>query len=255
MQALSVLPLPHAFLVSDEFAPVPAKFDLDFTFKLKIDRADEKLKEQEQEFSFACPNPQGSLVTADEIFDNGQIRPIFPVFDQSILFSSTASHLRPPLKKLFIEQQHDIFPSGSEPQGQPEGLLRELSQKTTVLDLGVEDSKEICKKSNSTGFSKLWRFRRDQKLRSNSDGEDAFVLLNTLAPANSETKGKNVTVKKGKDGRRRSRTTSSVAHEKLYVMNRKRKESDKRRSFLPYRQQLVGFFANVNGFSKNLHPF
>ena len=176
MQALSVLPLPHAFLVADEFAPGPVKFNQDFTFKLKIDHNDEKFKEQEQEFSFACPNPQGSLVTADEIFDNGQIRPMFPVFDQSILFTNkhraAALHLRPPLKKLFVEQQCDIFPSDSEPQGQPEGLLIcELPRKTTALESEVEDSKEMCKKSNSTGFSKLWRFRQDMKLRSNSDGK------------------------------------------------------------------------------------
>ena len=50
--------------------------------------------------------------------------------------------------------------------------------------------------------------------------------------------------------------TSSSAHEKLYMMNRKRKrkESDTRRLFLPYKQQLVGFSTNVNGFSRILHP-
>ena len=107
-------------------------------------------------------------------------------------------HLRPPLKKLFVEQQCDIFPSDSEPQGQPEALLIcELPRKTTALELEVEDSKDMCKKSNSTGFSKLWRFRQDLKLRSNSDGKDAFVFLNTPALASSKTKGKTVAVKKG----------------------------------------------------------
>ena len=251
MQALSVLPLPHAFLVSDEFAPSSAKFDHDFTSKLKIDHNDETFDEQEREFSFACVNPQGSLVTADEIFHNAQIRPIFPAFDQSILFADehggAVLPLLPPLKKLFVEQQRDIFTSRSEPQGVLEGSLRELPCETTALEVEAKDSRETCKKSNSTGFSKLWRFRQDLKLRSNSDGKDVFVFLNPPTPANSETKVKSVIQNNGK-----RKMTSSLAHEKLYMMNRKRKESDKRRSFLPYR---VGFFANVNGFSKNLHPF
>jgi hypothetical protein len=33
------------------------------------------------------------------------------------------------------------------------------------------------------------------------------------------------------------------------------KEGDKRRSYLPYRPDLVGFLSNVNGVGRNLHPF
>ena len=296
MATLSVLPLPYKFPDSDDFTFVSAKFDRDFSFKLKIDHHDEKFEEEEkkeQEFSFACTNPQTSLVTADEIFDNGQIRPIFPVFDQSTVFAAAhggaASPLLPPLKKLFVEQQRDVFSSGSETNGAPEGPLRESSHETTTLEVEVKDSRGTCEKSNSTGFSKLWRFRRELKLRSNSDGKDAFVFLNPPEPAKPEKPGeakvKNDAVKKGKAGETKvkndvvkngkakeaeakakndvvkhgkvgmRKTMSSSAHEKLYVMNRKRKESDKRRSFLPYRNQLVGFFANMNAFSRNVHPF
>ena len=32
-------------------------------------------------------------------------------------------------------------------------------------------------------------------------------------------------------------------------------EQNKRKSFLPYRPELVGLFANVNGLGRNLRPF
>lgn len=129
----------------------------------------------------------------------------------------------------------------------------------------AEASPETCRKSNSTGFSKLWRFR-DLVLRSNSDGRDAFVFLNSNAavgdksssrPAKltSEDEKKSTKTKKGKE-----KTTSSAsakktksAHEKLYMRNRALKEEVKHRSYLPYKQ--VGFFTNVNGLSRNIHPF
>jgi hypothetical protein len=35
----------------------------------------------------------------------------------------------------------------------------------------------------------------------------------------------------------------------------KGKEGDKRRSYLPYRPDLVGFMSNVKGVGRNIHPF
>ncbi|KAJ1389857.1 hypothetical protein SESBI_37977 [Sesbania bispinosa] len=255
MQALSILSMPHSFVDIDGFAPIHVNLDLDFNAKNNKDQIRHDLVENlgdQQEFSFASTDSQGTLSFADEIFDNGRIRPIFPSFDQSFLFTTTpgdvTSPLRPPLKKLFIEQCNKFC-------SKPSGTLREsdndpLQNKSMVE---VEASSKRCKKSNSTGFSKLWRFRRGLSRRSNSDGKDAFVFLNSPMPVMSDEKRvENAIVKKGK-GEKPKKALS--AHEKLYVMNRTRKESNKRKSFLPYRQQLVGLFANVNGFSRNLHPF
>jgi hypothetical protein len=47
----------------------------------------------------------------------------------------------------------------------------------------------------------------------------------------------------------------SSAHELFYVQNRAWKEGEKRKSYLPYRQDLVGFFANVNAYGKTFPPF
>ncbi|KAJ6431158.1 hypothetical protein OIU84_018616 [Salix udensis] len=131
---------------------------------------------------------------------------------------------------------------------------------------------QMCKKSNSTGSSKLRRFR-EFVLRSNSDGKDAFVFLNhkdstskhlqetAAAAATSETIGhkkttakKEVVVEKRKE-QSSKRVSSSSAHELHYLRNRAIKDGEKQKSYLPYRQDIFGFFTNVNDLSKNIHPF
>lgn len=202
----------HSSLNSNDFAPIPAKHDPYCSTNKQIHNDGEENLE-EQDFSFACVDLQRTFVFADEIFDNGQIRPMFPTLDQSLHFTSAnskaASPLRPPLKKLFVEQ-HNIFCSKPYNESSPNMIMVE-----------VEASNEWGKKSNSTWFSKLWRFRQDLKLQSNSNSKDAFVFLNPPMPGKSnKTKVKNVFEKKEKG--KNSKMTLS-AHEKLYVMNRKRK--------------------------------
>ncbi|PQP93973.1 uncharacterized protein Pyn_35606 [Prunus yedoensis var. nudiflora] len=74
--------------------------------------------EDEDDFSFTCTNPDGSPISTDDIFQNGQIRPVFPIFNQDLLFAdadddytsrarratASSSSLWPPLKKLFFEE-------------------------------------------------------------------------------------------------------------------------------------------------------
>lgn len=249
MQALSILSVSNSFLDSDDFTPIATIGDPYISTSRQI-RNEGTENFEEQEFSFAGTDAQGTLVFADEIFDNGQIRPIFPAFDQSLLFESAssvaASPLRPPLRKLLVEHHYSFCSKGKS------GVLREPSNEPSLnmTLVEVDPSNEHCKKSNSTGFSKLWRFRRDLKLRSNSDCRDAFVFFNPPMPPKSNEG--NVHIKKETGGKNKA---TMSAHEKLYVMNRKRKEGNKRRSFLPYRQHLVGLFSDVNRFSRNIHPF
>ncbi|KAJ9169560.1 hypothetical protein P3X46_017740 [Hevea brasiliensis] len=272
---------------STQLAEIAGKFEEDFSLKLKLNEAtvnelengkDEKplpeeerevevVEEEEEEFSFVCLNPNGSPISADEIFQNGQIRPVFPLFNRDILFADGDSEsknsstivLRPPLRNLFVEERdHGLSTSSSEAE-EPEGPFCVWERKA------VEASPNVCKKSNSTGFSKLRRFR-ELVLRSNSDGKDAFVFLNhhnhndhppTLTAATASTKPKKAEKsekameKKRKPVAKKDEKASS-AHERLYVSNRAMKEEGKRKSYLPYR---VGFFTNVNGLSRNLHPY
>ncbi|KAG5062066.1 hypothetical protein GLYMA_02G035200v4 [Glycine max] len=244
MQAVSLSPLSSRDS-SDEFA---GKFEHDFVAKLKINENENEEKhnedevEEEEEFSFVLTNSDGSPISAEDAFDNGHIRPIFPIFNQDLLFSDDyngGDGLRLPIK-VFVEHA-DVSPSPSEATTPAEGTYCEWNPKAAV-------------KSNSTGFSKLWRFR-DVKLRSNSDGKDAFVFLNHAPAAKPAEKASSVVVKKVEVKKGKTTTAAASAHEKHYVMSRARKESDKRKSYLPYKQDLFGFFANASGLSRNVHPY
>ncbi|CAL0331512.1 unnamed protein product [Lupinus luteus] len=246
--------------VSDEFAEASGKFEHDFMAKLRVqddnedsenhEKEDEEDKEEEEEeFTFMFTSPDGSPISADDAFENGQIRPVFPVFNQNLLFSDDNdgdSGLRSPIKKVFVQKIDDS----------PFSMATESSKSgpklPTTADSYCEWTPKSAVKSSSTGFSKLWRFK-EHILRSNSDGKDTFVFLHP-PPAKAEKASsgevRNIVVKKVK-----GITTSSSAHEKNYVMYRAKKENEKHKSYLPYKKDLFGFFANANGFSRNVHPY
>ncbi|XP_022776103.1 uncharacterized protein LOC111317868 [Durio zibethinus] len=290
MQVMSSSPsLSHGFskYSGTGFPDIDGKSNHDFGVQLQLKTEEQEEKpnnlpqmeekeengneEKEEEFSFVCLNPDGSPISADDVFQNGQIRPVFPLFNQDLLFADDDSSvfksedsnvsLRPPLRKLFVEDSQDTTSSSSPETAGPYcewGRSRRTAEET---------SPDTCKKSNSTGFSKLWRFR-DLLQRSSSDGKDAFVFLSHPTSSSAslvktekknekdeknvakvEESGEKPKVQKEKRGK----TASLSAHEKLYVKNRAMREEDKRRSYLPYRQ--VGFFTNVNGLSRNVLPF
>ena len=108
------------------------KLSEDFTKKLgfseegeeirKLERSWSKLEDsvefdeeeeagEEEEFSFACVNAEGSPITAEEAFEDGQIRHVLPLFNCYLLFdqndgvSETDDEEinRPRLRKVFVE--------------------------------------------------------------------------------------------------------------------------------------------------------
>ncbi|KAG5017219.1 hypothetical protein GmHk_08G023636 [Glycine max] len=255
MHALSILRMSHLFHKSNDVAPIPSMLNQNFISENQIQIDKEENFEEQQEFSFPNFCAQGTFTFADDIFDNGKIRPKSTTFDQSLIFTivqdNDTLHLQPPLKKLFVDKELNGFSSQS--KGTSKGSCNETSQKMTMVEVLTLNNQ--CKKSKSTGFSNTWRLREDIKLRSISDGKDAFVLLNPSGsmPMKSNEAKEEIVVSKRKKGEKRKTTFSP--HEKIYVMNKKRKETNKRKSFLPYRQNLIGVFANVNGFSRILSPF
>ncbi|XP_015168326.1 uncharacterized protein [Solanum tuberosum] len=231
---------------------------------------------EEEEFSFAC-GIDAPPIAADEMFYNGQIRPLFPLFNQNLLLSDEDLEalkeqlpIRPPVKKIFIQTEDNSIPATSSEE--IAGPFCEWSKNKAIE--ATRDNPEVCKKSNSTGFSKLWRFK-DFLHRSNSDGRDTFVFLNPTTPAakveekvvrkdettTSEKKKKEISGEVKVIGKVTKKTKKVVkksegvlAHEAY--MKSKAKAEDRRRSYLPYRPELVGFFTNVNGgLTKNVHPF
>ena len=79
------------------------------------EKSEEEEDDEDEEFSFACMNPDGSPIFAEDAFVDGQIRPIFPLFNRDLLLTDaydsdskpkegSSSTLRPLLRKFFIEE-------------------------------------------------------------------------------------------------------------------------------------------------------
>lgn len=211
------------------------------------------------EFTFVCQDPDVFPISADDVFSNGQIRPVFPTFNRDIVVEESnggktdnPSHsIRVPLRNLLIEGGSTTPAPSSERDAVeriPSGSYCIWKPKSSP----APETPDRCRKSNSTGSSKRWRIR-DLLHRSSSDGKETLVFLSTAA-IKRDAKGEilkgriNPSLSNGK-----GKTVS--AHELHYVRKRAMAEEDRRRSYLPYRQDLVGFFANVNGLSKSFHPY
>ncbi|XP_059303803.1 uncharacterized protein LOC132055820 [Lycium ferocissimum] len=217
---------------------------------------DENEDDDEFEFSFVKES-EISPVAADEIFYNGQIRPIYPIFnrdllsnnnDDNIIFGSSNSNtnsnsasgkpktIRLPLRKLFLEEEREANSSCSSSEADD---LESIPAGTYCV-WRPKETENSCKKSNSTGSSsKRWKFR-NLLYRSNSDGKDTFVFL-TPSFKKKENKLEKPTMK----------TDNAPPKGTPKSMNYVKNGGEKRKTYLPYRQDLVGFFANMNGMSKN----
>ncbi|CAN4124193.1 unnamed protein product [Withania somnifera] len=232
----------------------------------EVEDCDDDDEDEEEEFSFKC-GIDAPPIAADEVFSNGQIRPLFPLFNRNLLLSDEDLQelkeqlpIEPSVKKIFIQTEDNPVPATTSSSSLMEneeitGPFCEWSKNKAIE--ATLDNPEVCKKSNSTGFSKLWRFK-DFLHRSNSDGRDTFVFLNPTTPSKTSEKkisgevNVNGKVTKKKKGVKKSEGV--MAHEAY--MKSKAKAEDRRRSYLPYRPELVGFFTNVNGgLTRNVHPF
>ncbi|CAN0890313.1 hypothetical protein LINGRAHAP2_LOCUS16360 [Linum grandiflorum] len=219
----------------------------------EITQTGDQEEEEEGEFEFAVVDREAvtSPISADEIFYNGQIRPLYPLFNTDLLLFSNESTppaaavkskvgRRQPLMKLFKEEREGGDGNGS-PSSPEEDELDSVPEGTYCVwnPKKEESSPEICKKkSGSDGAdSKRWKLFKDLIYRSSSDGNH-----------------KRTNCGGGNDDRRHHggaelKKTGDVAEV------RKVKESEKRQSFRPIRQDLVGVLSNVSGVSRNLHPF
>ncbi|CAK7328920.1 unnamed protein product [Dovyalis caffra] len=242
----------------------------------------ENEEDDDDDFEFAVlskPEPHFSPISADDIFYNGEIRPFYPLFNTKLLLddqeslpkSKTATDTqntkkpnRLPLKKLFYEERETFSCSSSEADDIDSAEPGTYCVWTPKKEEGSFGS---CKKSSSTGSnSKRWKFK-DLLHRSNSDGKDTFVFM---TPNNKKSTGghqrfgsddhdrnnnnNNNESKEGKEKRKEVKGAGGLFRfQEQYYM--KSKEGDKRRSYLPYRPDLVGFLSNVNGVGRNIRPF
>ncbi|KAL6845341.1 hypothetical protein ACP4OV_024836 [Aristida adscensionis] len=113
-----------------------------------------------------------------------------------------------------------------------------------------------CRKSGSTGSVLRWR-RISERLvgRSHSDGKEKFVFLNAPG-AGAGAEPPRVKVEEDRAG---SNKGGDAALGQRWAYHGKAAAgvggSGRRRSYLPYKQELVGLFANVSGLRRSYHPF
>lgn len=226
------------------------------------------------EFSLVCENPEDSIGVFP--FDR-QIQPIYPVFNRDLLLNDVSydvdregvngessenvnSSVQVSLKDLFLEEREPLSSSSSEVdelESVPPGTYCVWKPNIT------EPSPSRCKKSNSTGSAfKRWNIR-DLMRRSNSDGKDSFVFLTPEKGLKSETsKAKDSAEASKVAGKLKAKGNSSSGNKAssmtdVYLRNQAAKEMDKnrRKSYLPYRRDLVGFFANASNIGRTFPPF
>ncbi|KAK4346303.1 hypothetical protein RND71_032642 [Anisodus tanguticus] len=148
------------------------------------------------------------------------------------------------LKDLFLEDREMMSSSSSEVDE-----LESVPPGTYCVWKPKVPEPSRCKKSNSTGSAfKRWSIR-DLMRRSNSEGKDSFVFL-------TPEKGmKNETSKAKESSEAKDKASSSRP---VYLRNQaapKEKDKNKRKSYLPYRQHLLGIFANDNSLGRTFPPF
>lgn len=245
--------------VIEEFTPEnEADAEFSFNYNENDENRENQVNEDDDEdfeFAFVTEGSENfSPISADEIFCNGQIRPIFnrDLFlndngCNSEKVSTPRKSNRVSLRKLFIEDREIASSSSSLQADDLEGITpgtycmwRPKSEE--------ESPYELRKKSNSTGSSsKRWKLR-DFIHRSNSDSNETFVFL-TAPFKKREEKPESTRIDSAKI------TGKVTAAEGLPPLRCSKNGKDKRKSYLPYRQDLVSFLGNVNGVNRNLHQF
>lgn len=186
--------------------------------------------------------------------------PIYPVFGRPHISSPASPELdtpvRLPLRRLLVEERNFSIGSTSSSSSTAEVDLEGIPAESYCLWTpgSAPQSPIRCHKSGSTGSLVKWKKISDLVLgRSQSDGKEKFVFLSAKGNAKQEEKEK----KKGKGGKVTTEVDTVTAH-RMYYGNKSgmgNGVAGPRKSFLPYRRDLVGLFASVNGISRSHHPF
>lgn len=212
------------------------------------------------EFPFVVDNQETHpSITADEIFSDGQNRPVYPVFNRDLLLANGDEKLcRQPLLQLLIEDRDASIshPSSSlehDLEGVPPGSY-------CVWNPGCALSPGTVRKSSSTGSSRRRRIRDFVVGRSHSDGKEKFMFFAAEEKSSIE---KEVSADEGKRKGKEKKATEldlMTAHRMFYGSSGNGSTARGgsvagRKSYLPYKPEIVGFFARVNGISRTHYPF
>ncbi|CAO2179057.1 unnamed protein product [Urochloa humidicola] len=227
----------------------------------------------------------GAAAAADELFAGGRIRAFYPVFGR-VLDADAAAAPRAPLGRLFeLEQARtSSVASTSSTSSSASSLSLSSADAGAELDAAAPDSYCLWtpgssaasspsrppRKSGSTGSIARWRRIGELVVgRSRSDGKDKFLFF-SAPPSPARDKDSRdlhsaATKSKPKPPAKGSKAGAAAAASEVDTVAAGRRMSygggggkasaGGRRTFLPYRQDLVGLFANVHGLSRSPHPF
>lgn len=180
---------------------------------------------------------------ADNIFANGQIRPVYPVFDRSLIPSEALN-----LDLMNISTDDDRMEKAEKESTPAPGSYCVWSPKL--------DAPPLDRKSRSTGgsSSKRWRLSDFVVGRSKSDGKHKFFWLVPSPKTDKEgekdkgetklTKGTMIVAEKTTMRKKKEKMTKEsnmVAAHRLYYAKDGGASGSKPKSYLPYRKNLVGF--------------
>ncbi|TVU02516.1 hypothetical protein EJB05_51926, partial [Eragrostis curvula] len=234
---------------------------------------DDEDSDGEFEFPFVSrdPAPGCGAAPADELFAGGRIRAFYPVFGR--VLDDAAPEPEPPrapLGRLFklegsrtssvASTSSSASTDASAGAGELDGASPESYCLWTPGSSPASSPSRPPRKSGSTGSMARWRRIGELVVgRSHSDGREKFLFLS----APSSPARENASKPKAKQQTKGSKAAAGAKTEVDTVAAGRRMGAyggagakgspGARRTFLPYRQDLVGLFANVHGLSRS-HP-
>ncbi|CAL9155652.1 uncharacterized protein LOC135589039 [Musa acuminata AAA Group] len=224
--------------------------------------------DNDSEFSFAVGDPDGTpSVIADDIFSDGRILPVYPHFGRGHLLSTSLSKENHeaagpdpqgiPIRKLLIEEPSSRWGSISSSSSLEAEDLESSAARDHCpwIPRSAPQSPDRCRKSASTGTERRWRLRDLLSGRSHSDGKDKFLFLDAPpTPQQPLARGKSPRLRTAaaKGGKPRAAVDTVTANRTHYgkKVGNGQAVTAPRRSFLPYRQELLGLFT-----TRTRHPF
>ncbi|XP_047318804.1 uncharacterized protein LOC124922122 [Impatiens glandulifera] len=231
----------------------------------EVNRDDEVLSidddDSDLDFSFVRCD-EGIIIRRDAEFTHA-----FPIFNSDLPIrvnkESDISTLNVSLKKLFLDEDEEHDPPSSSSSSSETDELETIPPESYCVwkPKEVEASPITCKKSRSTGSgSKRWKLRDLLYNRSNSDGKSAFIFLKEKQKSSKVEMISDQRLKQVKEEKRVPSSSSSSSPaasymQLIYTRNRAIKESEKRKTYLPYKRDLVGFYTTVNGIGRGFPAF
>ncbi|CAD6230663.1 unnamed protein product [Miscanthus lutarioriparius] len=229
---------------------------------------------------------------ADELFAGGRIRAFYPVFGRVLDEAAPAPAAPAPrasLGRLFqLEQARTSSVASMSSSSSSTSASSSTTDTGAGAGAGLDGASpdSYClwtpgssasaasspsrppRKSGSTGSIPRWRRIGELVVgRSHSDGREKFLFLSAPpSPARDREHSSSASEAKAKQPPKGSKAAAAAtaaateldtiaAGRRVSYGSAKASTGGGRRTFLPYRQDLVGLFANVRGLSRSHHPF